>query len=368
MVSNIKLTNFKCFQNVELSLANLNLFSGINSMGKSTMIQALLLLRQSFERNSLNEGIYLNGKYVRIGSGQDLLYSDADNKIISVAVKNSEGNDYIWNLMYESKADFLKLDTNSNFSGRELESLNVFNNHFEYIAAERLGPQLSYEKSYYEVHVQNQMGLHGEYAVHYLYEKRNDKIQNPHVKHPLESEDYLQAQVEKWLSEISPGIRINFENYEHANSVGLMLKQEDNESVNYYSALNVGFGITYVLPVIISLLKARSGDMVIIENPEAHLHPKGQRKMGEMISRAASGGVQVLVETHSDHVLNGIRLSVKNGHIAPEDIKLYYFSKLVEDGSKFRRIEEPKIKQDGRLSFWPEGFFDEWDKAIDEMF
>ena len=368
MVSNIKLTNFKCFKSIELSLANLNLFSGINSMGKSTMIQALLLLRQSFERNSLNEGIYLNGKYVKIGSGQDLLYSDADNKIISIVIKNNEEKEYIWNLLYESRADFLKLDTNSNFTEKELKSLNLFDNHFEYIAAERLGPKLSYEKSYYEVHVQNQMGLHGEYAVHYLYDKRNEKIQNPNVKHPEEAEEHLQAQVEKWLSEISPGIRINFENYEHANSVGLMLKQDDYESVNYYSALNVGFGITYVLPVIIALLKAKSGDMVIIENPEAHLHPKGQRRMGELISRAASGGVQILVETHSDHVLNGIRLSVKNDYIAPEDIKLYYFSKSLEDGPKFCKIEEPKIRKDGRLSFWPEGFFDEWDKAIDEMF
>lgn len=368
MVSNINLSNFKCFRNIALSLANLNLFSGINSMGKSTIIQALLLLRQSFERNSINEGIYLNGKYVKIGSGQDLLYSNADNKIISIVIRNNEEKDYIWNLIYDSKADFLKLDSNNIFSVKELESLNLFNNRFEYIAAERLGPKLSYEKSYYEVHVQNQMGIHGEYAVNYLYDKRNEKIQNPQVKHPEEEEEHLQAQVEKWLSEISPGIRVNFENYQHANSVGLMLKQEDHESVNYYSTLNVGFGISYVLPVIVALLKARSGDMVIIENPESHLHPKGQRKMGELISRAASGGVQVLVETHSDHVLNGIRLSVKNGHIGPENVKLYYFSKSLQNGTMLRCIEEPKVKKDGRLSFWPEGFFDEWDKAIDELF
>ena len=85
---------------------------------------------------------------------------------------------------------------------------------------------------------------------------------------------------------------------------------------NEYRPTSVGFGIAYVLPVLVALLSANEKYMVIIENPEAHLHPRGQVAMGELIARAAAAGVQVIVETHSDHVLNGVRLAVKGKDFA----------------------------------------------------
>lgn len=95
--------------------------------------------------------------------------------------------------------------------------------------------------------------------------------------------------------------------------------------------------------------------------------------MGELISRASAGGVQVIVETHSDHLLNGIRLSVKNKKIPKEMIRLnYFFSELMDDGKLGQTIKHekcsPMIMEDGSLSDWPEGFFDEWDKALEELF
>ncbi len=90
------------------------------------------------------------------------------------------------------------------------------------------------------------------------------------------------------------------------------------------------------------------------------------------MARAAQGGVQIIVETHSDHVLNGIRLCAKNGKVDPEWVRLYYFTRqgIQQDGEQkiIPVIENPILKSDGRLSFWPEGFFDEWDKAIDDLF
>ena len=65
MIQRIEASNFKCFKDISLEMSNLNLLSGINSMGKSTIIQMLLLLRQSYEQNALEKGIYLNGKYTR---------------------------------------------------------------------------------------------------------------------------------------------------------------------------------------------------------------------------------------------------------------------------------------------------------------
>lgn len=138
------------------------------------------------------------------------------------------------------------------------------------------------------------------------------------------------------------------------------------ESTN---AINMGFGVSYVLPVVVALLKARKGELLILENPEAHIHPKGQRKIGELIARAAANGVQIIVETHSDHILNGIRLAVKYGQIQPGQVGLNYFYIYHDDEGMIKHdMTSPEILPDGSLSNWPEGFFDEWDKAVDLLF
>ena len=88
--------------------------------------------------------------------------------------------------------------------------------------------------------------------------------------------------------------------------------------------------------------------------------------MGELVARAAQGGVQVILETHSDHLMNGIRIGVKNKVICQGKVQINFFQNNQMTGRK--EILNPQIQEDGRLSSWPDGFFDEWDKAIDEMF
>ena len=84
-----------------------------------------------------------------------------------------------------------------------------------------------------------------------------------------------------------------------------------------------------------ALLSAKRGTLVLLENPEAHLHPQGQVRIGELIARTAASGVQILVETHSDHVLNGIRLAVHAGKIEPDQVKLQYFKRGEKNGVFF---------------------------------
>ncbi len=141
---------------------------------------------------------------------------------------------------------------------------------------------------------------------------------------------------------------------------------EGRDKTNSYKSVNVGFGITYVLPVVIALISATPGDIILLENPEAHIHPKGQRMLGELIAAACAGGVQVILETHSDHVMNGIRLSVKKGKMKPENAQFFYFYKDMNDSYKHKFIS-PVLDENGRLNEWPEGFFDEWDNALLEL-
>lgn len=370
MLTEIGVRNFKCFENQELELSNLNLFSGINSMGKSTMIQALLLLRQSEEQGSLDKGIYLNGKYVTIGSGWDLLYRDASDETIGIEISDECGK-ISRRYAYKKDADFLAAEGATDKENSSTENFNLFQDGFCYIAADRLGPQSVYQKSYYEVWENQQLGSHGEYAVHFLQLHGDDFVENQPVLYPGKPEKNLRAQVENWMGEITPGISLQTEDYGHSNRIGLAVRQGGNYG-EFFSALNVGFGISYVLPMVLALVKAKAGDLLILENPEAHLHPAGQRKMGELMARAAQGGVQIIVETHSDHVLNGIRISAKRELIDPAKVRLNYFSRKSEringGDTLTPLIENPVLYQDGRLSFWPDGFFDEWDKAIDTLF
>ena len=132
MIKKIELRNFKCFERLELPLSNLNLLSGINSMGKSTVIQALLLLRQAYEKDSLREGLYLNGEYTQIGTGLDLLYFNADGDI-EIILTNETGQKYRWILDYVPDSDYLKIKKEES-EGKDtgiLENMNLLNQDFE---------------------------------------------------------------------------------------------------------------------------------------------------------------------------------------------------------------------------------------------
>lgn len=368
MIKRIALDNFKCFTKLSLEMSNLNLFTGINGMGKSTVIQAILLLKQAMDNGSLSNGLHLNGSLVNIGTGRDLLCRYGDNDDIGIEITTDKSK-YEFLYEYAPESDFLPLKQTHQMNADKIAetNLNLFQG-FEFISAERIGPRRTYGKSYYSTYDKNQLGSQGELASAYLFLRGRDEVVNTSALHKAQPSRLLQSQVNAWLAEISPGVAAEVEDFLNAGLVGLHYKIGDAFGGNEYSAMNVGFGITYVLPIIVSILKAKSGDLLIIENPEAHLHPKGQRKMGELIAQAAAGGVQIIVETHSDHILNGLRLAVKHEDIKKDKISLNYFYQAEFEGKLIHDKASPVIQDNGSLSDWPEGFFDEWDLAIDELF
>jgi predicted ATPase len=115
----------------------------------------------------------------------------------------------------------------------------------------------------------------------------------------------------------------------------------------------------------VACLSAKAGALLLLENPEAHLHPRGQSALGLLLALCASDGVQVIVETHSDHLLNGIRLAAKRKDIMARDVAVHFFSRSVETGVS--TCESPVLLDNGRFSDWPAGFFDEWGNALDEL-
>ena len=110
---------------------------------------------------------------------------------------------------------------------------------------------------------------------------------------------------------------------------------------------------------------AKEGHILVMDSREAHLHPLGQSRIGEFLSKMANSGVKVIIETHSDHILNGVRLSVNNRVISSDKVGIHFFEKNNSDNKT--RIVSPQIDSHGNLSEWPDGFFDQSDKDLGKL-
>jgi len=211
-----------------------------------------------------------------------------------------------------------------------------------------------------------QLGVSGEYTSHFLSLFGERQVAQEILTHPQERTLTLKAQVDAWMGEVSPGIQVEVRSYPDIDFISLQYAFVVGKQVsNSYRSPNVGFGITFTLPVVVALLSASPGALVLLENPEAHLHPQGQVKMGELMARAASCGIQVVVESHSDHILNGVRIAVRQGLLAPEQVRLHFLDRKPDQLSS--HVVSPQIDRDGRIDRWPEGFFDEWDKSLEKL-
>lgn len=365
MLEFIRIQRFKSLNDAEFPLTGLNLFSGLNGMGKSSLIQTLLLLRQSMEKNTLpNKGLLLKGDSVSLGIGKDILSENAETETIEFTLvwQGAEPVNFVFN--YSSHSDLQPLDKTVDLP-EPLPAL--FTKAFQYLSADRISPKAAYEASDYYIKNLNSIGNHGEYTAHYIAENGLRPLSIKALKHDRAPSLYLLDNLDKWMSEISPGIRIKARLHSAMNSVSLSYAFEQGTEVTAeFKPENVGFGLTFVLPVLVSVLRASPGDMVIIENPEAHLHPAGQSVLGKLCAIAAANGVQLFIETHSDHFLNGIRVAVKEGVISNTQVNLFYLER--NDTSIHESlVVTPEIDEQGRIDIWPKGFFDEADMLLEKL-
>ncbi|HEY9695521.1 MAG TPA: DUF3696 domain-containing protein [Oculatellaceae cyanobacterium] len=365
MLKSLILENFKPFENQSFSFKTLTLLSGLNSSGKSSLLQSLLLLRQSYQQDLLDTvGLALNGDLVCIGTAQDALFERANKDLIVFEIVAEDDIKNRWVFDYDRESNIIKLSSSSNVC-KNIYNSSLFSDKFHYLRADRISPSNYFEISDFQVKQHQQIGTKGEFTAHFLSIYDETIISNKNLSHPSENSLKFQNQVEAWLGEISPGTRIELESHLGMDLVNLKYSYGLSNS---YRSTNVGFGITYTLPIIVAILSATSDTLILLENPEAHLHPKGQSKMGELIALAASCGIQIVVETHSDHILNAMRIAVKKKKISPEDVQIYYFEKNENREQPLINILVPQIHEDGNFSSLPpDGFFDEFYKTEAEL-
>jgi predicted ATPase len=373
MITQIKLTNFKCFLEETFEIAPLTLFCGINGMGKSSIIQSLLLLKQSFESSLLQtrkQVDLFNYSFTDLESAEDLCNIDAYPKQVGIALEQQFEKSYSW-VIDASLPDQVRLPVS--FDGPEgWENIPLFNESFLYLNAERYGPRRNYLRKTERV-FNTKLGIQGELTPIYIFDAvtSNEEIGSSNVRHrSMKSIDFYEN-LNAWVGEIL--------GREVATRVESINKDEVSLSFNIkgshggnFSALQVGFGYSFSLPIITAALIAKPGDLIIVENPEAHLHPSAQSKIGILLALAAQGGVQVMIETHSDHVLNGIRTLVKGlknfGKINSQELKIHYFYEgKNEKGEQVHSRRTLTSDEEGKLSGWPAGFFDEWENNLNKL-
>lgn len=368
MLNYLQIENFKSLQAVSIPVEKMNLYFGMNGMGKSSVIQSLLLLRQSLWKNNGNDldTIYLNGGLESIGTVKEAFCQNFETPEMRFYLKFSENEDFDIRALYTSEnADGDILHTENRSCGKF--KVNLFApGCFYYLGAEHIPPQTSYSSVNYQTEGINPLGNRGEYVVPFLAKNgRSIKVDSV-MRHPNADSDQLIDQVSAWMRDISPGVRIIAQDIPQEQKSKLSMRYTGSRlTSDDISPINTGFGISYVLPLITELLVSGSGTMLLIENPESHLHPRGQAEIAKLIALASSNGAQIICESHSDHIINGIRVAVHDKVIDNKDVYVGYFSK---DNNQNTIVTDIGMDNNGNLSDYPNGLLDEWGLQMSKLF
>jgi len=466
MISKISLENFKAFKKLaDFELRPITILCGINSCGKTSIIQSLLLLKQTIESQKRNI-LLLNGKYVKLGTFENIIFNKDKQQIIEfsfefsisleglkerklpiflirnlitqeyfkalrdankklkfeflIGIKIKEESDkskftYLKPIMIDHlririknniikdkeyqgcclNLQFLKKNQyklvfqnivknykkNKTISGEQLIIIDdfsrfypvfqdrevrfpryIFRNidfflseifrNYRFIGPLREEPSRRY---IYEDEVL-EIGMKGENSA-YLFLNEKDKRLSEQFFYNLENDNFevikkinLEQAVYRYLEIL--GIK-NFEVNPQNEIIYMYMKSKSAPiSVNIADS---GFGTSQIIPIILEGLRMERGDTLILEQPEIHLHPKMQMQMADFFVALAKSNKNLLIETHSDHIVYRLIRRIIENKINPDLIKIY-FIKPTEEGSTY---EEIKIDQVKGIIKWPKDFFDQ---------
>lgn len=372
-IAKITLENFKCFEALEFPCAPLTLLTGFNASGKSTVLQALLLLTQGLRVGLQTNLLPLNGDFVSLGSGGDVVRHYSADPTIRLGVKTDE-EEILWHFAtmkelsargllgvvdvgYENgdgvknwKAELLPAEVREAPVVATLQSI-VF------VGAARGRQRETFPVPRVPGGRAGDVGAEGEYGAYWYLEGADDEVDRAR-RHPSDDRETVRSQVEAWVNDLFPGGRVKVDRL--AADAPVQLTFSTSKTSPWSKPANVGFGLNYVFPMLVAVLTARKGTVVVVDSAEAHLHPRAQSAVGRLLAQMANAGLQIFLETHSDHLLNGVRLAVRQGLLAPEHAAVHFFG-AGEDAGNVTAIS---IDRNGAVSDWPEGFFDQTERDL----
>ena len=369
----IELTNFKCYGTLDLPCAALTVLTGYNAAGKSTALQALLLLAQALQTAASKIELPLNGGVVSLGSEGDVLRYDATEPCFSLGVRtanervrwtfgsqeerSSRGLVPLRTLEYspDGRAGMAtgKKPTRIWPAPRGTKSaLASALLSTTYVSAARAMPLDSFPVPRTASRPAGDVGAAGEFAPYWYVEYADEDVATDR-RHPQDASATVRAQVDAWLSELFPGARARADRL--ARDAPIRLSFSLSRTSPWARPANIGFGLSYAFPMLVALLTREKGSIVVVDSAEAHLHPRAQSAVGRLLGQMAGAGLQIFVETHSDHLLSGVRLAVRDGLVQPNDVALHFVGQNGVAG----QVTTLAVDRNGAVSDWPEGFFDQ---------
>jgi len=403
MLTKLRIKNFKCLQDTgELNIRPLTFFVGPNSSGKSSVLQFLLMLRQTIDSTDIENPLATRNGWVELGGYKEFIFRKEEKRDLEVELAiTGPGRQVLFNasFFYEPETARIRLKQSNvsdgpserhlvlkedgetyqaTFSAPNEEGLTTrakpvkfhdvafglvvrsperagafrvmrsawqLENEFRRLFY--IGPVREVPKRVYVTSGQapQDVGVRGERAVDVLwYTERNQADANG---------KQLLQQVAKWTREfgIADDVRLDRirENY-------YSLIITDPATAVQTNLADIGFGASQTLPIIIESFYAPAGSTLLIEQPEIHLHPKAQAVLGDLfIDAARDGRRSFIVETHSEHLLARVRRRIAEKAISKDQVAIYYFNPTPEGTA----ISQVTLNDLGQYESFPDGFFEE---------
>lgn len=389
-----------------IAIRPLTLLAGANSSGKSSLMQPLLLLKQTLEAPFDPGALRLDGPHVTFGSARQFLPLGLDpppELRIEIGTSHRRWLDIAFAVNPDGRLDIehagydiagRKLTLRPADHGDTLAALRKFEPAFlatvEQMSQRRVAWRVERDRCFLQVgidagpgftalpgippndhfshplfHLLHVPGLRGNPERLYRVAAVENAFPGPFhlytasvVDHWQRIEDPRRGRLNAALRalgltralEARPLDAVHVELLVDRRSGGRATGADGSDLV---SMADVGFGISQVLPVLVALLAAEPGQLVYLEQPELHLHPRAQQALAGILAEAAERGARVVVETHSDTLLLAIQSLVAEGALAPEKVKLHWFSRNRQGVTK---IASADLDANGAYGDWPEDF------------